>query len=150
MTFARWPAVEQRANESIMLCYIGIGSNLGNRQQNIDKAVQELKASIGIEVKRISPIYETEPAGGPKQGKYLNGVIEIEANVTPEKLLDILLNIENKLGRQRTVRNGPRVIDLDILLYGDKKIDSPCLKIPHPRMKERDFVMMPLNELLRK
>lgn len=133
-----------------MLCYIGIGSNLGARQKYIESAVDRLKGVKGIEVKRISNIYETEPVGGSKQDKYLNGVIEIETTLEAKGLLRELQVIEKRLGRVRTVKNAPRTIDLDILLYGDRKINEPDLKIPHPRMRERDFVMRPLKELIGK
>ncbi len=130
-----------------MLCYIGIGSNLGDRAKYIENAIEKLKETKGIEVKKVSSIYETEPMGGPKQGKYLNGTIEIETLFEPRELMVKLQRIEKQLGRIRTVKNASRTIDLDILLYGDKKIDEPGLKIPHPRMWERDFVMKPLKEI---
>jgi 2-amino-4-hydroxy-6-hydroxymethyldihydropteridine diphosphokinase len=130
-----------------MLCYIGIGSNLGDREKYIEDAIKKLKNIETVEVKRISGIYETEPVGGPKQGKYLNGVIEIETGLKPRELLLKLQDIENQLGRKRTVKNGPRTIDLDILLYGDSSINEPDLKIPHPNMREREFVMKPLKEI---
>ena len=130
-----------------MLCYIGIGSNLGDRQKYIESAIQRLKEIKGIEVRKVSSIYETDPLGGPSQGKYLNGAIEIETEIDPRELLTRLLDIEIQLGRKRTVKNGPRTIDLDILLFGDKKIDEPGLKIPHPRMCEREFVIKPLKEI---
>ena len=130
-----------------MLCYIGIGSNLGDRAKHIENAIEKLKETEGIEVKRISSIYETEPVGGPKQGKYLNAAIEIETCLKPRELLAKLQGIENQLGRARVIKNGPRTIDLDILLYGDDKIDEADLKIPHPRMAGREFVMKPLKEI---
>ena len=130
-----------------MRCYIGIGSNLGDRQKYIESAIQRLKEIKGIEVRKVSSIYETDPLGGPSQGKYLNGAIEIETEIDPRELLTRLLDIEIQLGRKRTVKNGPRTIDLDILLFGDKKIDEPGLEIPHPRMREREFVMKPLKEI---
>jgi len=130
-----------------MLCYIGIGSNIGDRQRYIDKAIRKLKETDDIRVNRVSGIYETEPVDGPAQGKYLNGAIEIETTLEPRKLLKKLQAIENELGRKRTVKNGPRTIDLDILLYGDRSINEPGLNIPHPRMFERGFVMKPLKEL---
>ena len=130
-----------------MLCYIGIGSNLGDREKYIESAIEKLRAVKGIEVKRISNIYETDPVGGPKQGKYLNGVLELETELEPRELLAKLQAIENELGRKRLVKNAARTIDLDILLYGDKKIDEPGLKIPHPRMRDREFVMKPLKEI---
>jgi len=132
-----------------MLCYIGIGSNLGNRERYIKEAIKKLKEAKGIQVIRVSNIYETEPVGGPKQGKYLNGAIEIETKLKPKELLARLGEIEKELGRTREIENAPRTIDLDILLCGDEKIDEPGLKIPHPRMHERDFVMKPLNDILR-
>jgi len=130
-----------------MLCYIGIGSNLGDREKYIESAIEKLKSIKGIEVKRASSIYETDPVGGPRQGKYLNGALELETELEPRELLAKLQAIENELGRKRLVKNAPRTIDLDILLYGDKKIDEPGLKIPHPRMREREFVMKPLKEI---
>ncbi|MFA4991865.1 MAG: 2-amino-4-hydroxy-6-hydroxymethyldihydropteridine diphosphokinase [Candidatus Omnitrophota bacterium] len=129
-------------------CYIGLGSNLGDRQKNIDEAVRRLGSARGIEVKRVSSVYETEPVGGPPQGKYLNAVAEIETGLSPRELLTVTQAIEDGLGRTRTVRNGPRTIDLDILLCGGLEIDEPDLKIPHPRMKEREFVMKGLRELV--
>ena len=133
-----------------MRCYISVGSNMGDRQQNIKSAIEKLKAAKGVIVKRVSNIYETEPVGGPPQGKYLNGAIEIDTELTPRGLLDVLLGIEKYLGRIKTVKNAPRTIDLDILLYGDEKVDESDLKIPHPRMREREFVMKPLKELIEK
>jgi 2-amino-4-hydroxy-6-hydroxymethyldihydropteridine diphosphokinase len=130
-----------------MLCYIGIGSNLGDREKHIKNAIEKLKETEGVEVKKISNIYETEPVGGPKQGNYLNGVIKIETWLKPSDLMVKLQRIEKQSGRIRSVKNAPRTIDLDILLYGDKKIDEPGLKIPHPRMYEREFVMKPLKEI---
>jgi len=130
-----------------MLCYIGIGSNLGDRKKHIESAIEKLKAIKGIEVKRVSNIYETDPVGGPRQGKYLNGALELETELEPRELLARLQAIENELGRKRLVKDAPRTIDLDILLYGCKKIDEPGLKVPHPRMREREFVMKPLKEI---
>jgi len=131
-----------------MLCYIGIGSNLGDRQKNIDDAIEKMRMADGIKVKKISPIYETGPVGGPAQPRYLNGVIEIETGLRARELLLLAQKIENDLGRQRKVKNGPRTIDLDILTYGDMTIDEPDLKIPHPRMKEREFVQKPLRDII--
>jgi len=130
-----------------MYAYIGIGSNLGNRPANIESAIAELKGSSGISIEKISSIIETTPIGGPRQSKYLNGVVKIKTEISPRALLGILQKIENKLGRIRTVKNGPRTIDLDMLLYDDKMINEPDLKVPHPRMFEREFVMRPLLEI---
>ena len=128
-------------------CYIGIGSNLGNRRKKIDVAIEKLRQVSEVEVKKVSSIYETEPVGGPKQPDYLNAVIEIETMLGPRKLLAALHEIEGHLGRKRSIKDGPRTIDLDILTYGDEKIDEPDLKIPHPRMNEREFVLKPIEEL---
>jgi len=127
-------------------CYLGIGSNLGNRRENIRRAVEFLKEAR-IKVKKISTIIETEPVGGPPQGKFLNAVLEINTNLKPRALLDTLKSIEEKLGRKRTVRFGPRTMDLDILLYDGKNIKTKDLIVPHPRMHQRDFVLRPLKEI---
>ena len=130
-----------------MRCYIGIGSNLGDRRKNIDAAIEKLRQVNEVEVKKVSSIYETEPVGGPKQPDYLNAVMEIETTLGPRKLLAVLHEIEDHLGRKRSVKDGPRTIDLDMLTYGDEKIDEPDLKIPHPRMNEREFVLKPLGDI---
>lgn len=127
--------------------FIGIGSNLGDREKNIANAIDCLKNEPKITIEKISSIIETVPVGGPPQNKYLNGVIKISTVLSPENLLEVLQNIENKLGRKRSLRFGPRTIDLDILLYDDRIIDNPRLKIPHPRMYEREFVLKPLFEI---
>jgi 2-amino-4-hydroxy-6-hydroxymethyldihydropteridine diphosphokinase len=128
--------------------FIAVGSNLGDRLKNIQQAEQALKSMPGTKILRLSPVYETEPAGGPPQGKYLNMVWEIETILSPVQLLDVLLEIEKNLGRVRTVRNAPRTIDLDILLYDDKIIEREGLKVPHPRLHERTFVLKPLADLV--
>ena len=126
--------------------YVGVGSNLGDRQKNIDEALRLLKENK-VEVLKVSSVIETDPVGGPKQGKFLNAVIKAKTQISPMDLLKTLMNIENQLGRVRDVRNGPRTIDLDILLYGSQTINTEELKIPHPRMLERSFVLIPLNEI---
>jgi 2-amino-4-hydroxy-6-hydroxymethyldihydropteridine diphosphokinase len=131
----------------MVTCYIGIGSNLGDRQGYIDRAIAELRSKEGIKVKRVSSIYETEPTGGVAQGKFLNGVIEIEVKMRPRELLRELNEIEKALGRNRTVKDGPRTIDLDILYYGEERIGEKGLVIPHPRIGEREFVLRGLREL---
>jgi 2-amino-4-hydroxy-6-hydroxymethyldihydropteridine diphosphokinase len=130
----------------MVVSYLGIGSNLGDRDVNIKKAIELLRKE-NIRVRKISRIIQTDPVGGPVQPKYLNAAVEIETDATPHKLLTILKSIEKKLGRNRGVKNGPRTIDLDILLYGDRKIKSRRLTIPHPRMRKRAFVMVPLSEI---
>ena len=130
-----------------MNVFIGVGSNLGDRNANIKKAIDCLRDNPAIIVKKISSIIETDPVGGISQPKFLNGVIKIETSLLPRELLFILQDIERGLGRVRAEKNGPRIIDLDILLFGDKIIDEADLKIPHPLMFERDFVMKPLLEI---
>ncbi|OPX30112.1 MAG: 2-amino-4-hydroxy-6-hydroxymethyldihydropteridine diphosphokinase [Candidatus Omnitrophica bacterium 4484_171] len=131
----------------MVTAFIGVGSNLGDREKNIRRAVSYLKTEKGIKVEKVSTLIETEPQGGPPQGKYLNGVIRINTTLSVGGLLNVLHSIEDKLGRKRLVRFGPRTIDLDILLYGSETIDSPDLKVPHPRMFERKFVLKPLLEI---
>jgi len=131
----------------MITCYIGIGSNLGDRQAYIDKAIEELKKIKSIKVKRISSIYETEPVSVIPQGKYLNGVAEIGTTLDPKSLLQALNRIEDNLGRNRMTKNGPRTIDLDILYYGNEVINDKGLIIPHPRINEREFVLQGLREL---
>jgi 2-amino-4-hydroxy-6-hydroxymethyldihydropteridine diphosphokinase len=131
----------------MVICYIGIGSNLGERRRYIDKAIESLKASKDIKVARVSSVYETDPISDLPQGKFLNGVLEIETSLEPRQLLKELIRIEKSLGRTRTLKNGPRTIDLDILYYGDEAVSEPGLIIPHPRMHEREFVLKGLREL---
>jgi len=129
------------------ICYIGIGSNLGDRQAYIDKAIKALGSKKDIKVKRASTVYETDPVSDIPQGRFLNGVIEIETGLGAAELLKRLNIIEDGLGRRRTVKNAPRTIDLDILYYGDEIINEEGLIIPHPRIKEREFVLKGLREL---
>jgi len=128
--------------------YIGVGSNLGDRKSNIEKAIELVKLIKGVKMERASSVYETEPVGGSPQGKFLNGVLKIKTTINPFKLLGELRKIEKHLGRKRRIKNGPRAIDLDILLFGKKKIDTKSLKVPHPRMHKREFVLRGLRELL--
>jgi len=122
--------------------YIGVGSNLGNRRQNIDDAIAFLDGHSEIFVGRISSIYQTDPAGGPAdQEKFLNGVVEIRTSLHPISLLRELDSIEKRLKRTKTVKNGPRTIDLDILAYGDRVMERPGLSIPHPQITSRNFVL---------
>ncbi len=127
--------------------FIAIGTNLGNREENIKAALKSLSQNTEITIEKVSSVRETEPVDGPPQPPYLNGVIKIKTALSPQQLLDTLQGIEKSLGRERTVRFGPRIIDLDILLYGDKIISQPDLEIPHPKMREREFVMEPLREI---
>jgi 2-amino-4-hydroxy-6-hydroxymethyldihydropteridine diphosphokinase len=126
--------------------FVGIGSNLGNRLDNLRRAVHLLD-DRGVRVLRSSRVYETEPVGGPPQPDYLNAVIEVETGGTARDLLRACLETERALGRVRGERWGPRVIDLDVLTFGAREIDEPDLQVPHPRMHERGFVLIPLLEL---
>ena len=130
-----------------MLCYIGVGSNLGDRKQTIRQAKQKLSNIEGVHFVRSAAIYETDPVGGPKQGPFLNTVWEIETELSAQELMAALLKVESSLGRQRNEKNGPRTIDLDLLLYGDEVIHETELTVPHPRLHERWFVLKPLWDL---
>lgn len=128
------------------IVYIALGSNLGDRAGNITKAIGLLREK-GSTLLKSSTMIETEPVGGPPQDKFLNAVIKIKTDCSPDELLSRCLSIEQKLGRVRTIPNGPRTVDLDILLYDDLTVNTPQLTIPHPRMWERDFVLEPLKEI---
>ena len=132
----------------MVTCYLGIGSNLGNRRTNIKKALEYLNKIRGVKVEKVSRLYETKAQGGPPQGKFLNGAVKINTSLSPTTLLKKLKKIEKDLGRTNTVRFGPRTIDLDILFYGTRIIKSRTLEIPHPRMFEREFVLKPLREVI--
>jgi 2-amino-4-hydroxy-6-hydroxymethyldihydropteridine diphosphokinase len=123
--------------------YVGLGSNLGDREQLIRRAAELIGAA------RLSAVIETEPWGYGNQPMFLNAVAELETPLTARQLLDHLLDVERRLGRERIgAQWGPRTIDLDLLLYGDETIDEPGLVVPHPRLTERDFVLRPLAELV--
>lgn len=132
-----------------VICFLGIGSNLGERERFIKLALERINKLKGTKIIKVSRIIETKPVGGPlTQGKFLNACIKIKTSLSPLTLLKNLQNIELELGRKKTLRWGPRTIDLDILLYGDKIIKEKYLKIPHPKMLERKFVLKPLLEIL--
>jgi 2-amino-4-hydroxy-6-hydroxymethyldihydropteridine diphosphokinase len=126
--------------------YLGLGSNIGDREQNLREALAKL-AAPDLRVARLSSVYETEPVGFAAQRWFLNLVVEIETDLFPMQLLSRTAKIEQALGRARTVKNGPRTLDIDILLYGRAVVRSAKLEIPHPRMAERRFVLAPLAEL---
>jgi 2-amino-4-hydroxy-6-hydroxymethyldihydropteridine diphosphokinase len=135
------------ANPGTRIAYIGLGSNLGDRQWALQEALNRLRGSPGIQVRAVSPMIQTQPAGGPPgQPTYLNAAAELEVTLTPRELLGRLMEIEQALGRRREQeeRWGPRVCDLDILLIDNLIIDTPELVIPHPRMHRRRFVLEPL------
>ncbi len=131
------------------VCYIGIGSNLGDRRKYIRAAVKKISALKETKIIKLSAIIETEPSGGPAgQGKFLNAALKIKTELSPLTLLKQLKQVEKTLGRKKTVRWGPRTIDLDILFYGDKIINRKNLQIPHPRVFQRKFVIKSLLEIL--
>jgi 2-amino-4-hydroxy-6-hydroxymethyldihydropteridine diphosphokinase len=121
-----------------------LGSNLGDRRGNIDAAVRAVAAMPGLRLRAIAQPVETDAVGPAGQPAYLNGALSVETTLEPRELLDALLEIERRLGRIRRERWGPRTIDLDIILYADRVVDEQGLHIPHPRMRERRFVLAPL------
>ena len=128
--------------------FVGLGSNEGDRHGAISRAVAALGRLPGVRVKQLAPIYETAPAGGPPQGPYLNTVVELETEQSPETLLAAFKTIEAVLGRREGgERWGPRPIDLDLLLYADRVINNSRLSVPHARLHERRFVLEPLAAL---
>jgi 2-amino-4-hydroxy-6-hydroxymethyldihydropteridine diphosphokinase len=132
---------------SVSAC-IALGSNLGDREAHLAAAIAALRREPGVEVVAVSPIYETDPVGPPPQGPYLNAAVRVETGLAPRALLDCLLRIEAAEGRHRTrERYTARTLDLDLLLYGDERIDEPGLVVPHPRLHERAFVLEPLRDV---
>lgn len=128
--------------------YLGLGSNMGRRKYNITAALKKLAQESGLDISKVSSLYETEPVGGPKQKKFLNAVAEIQTTLLPEDLLKILKSIEKKIGRTEShAKWGPRVIDLDVLCYDDLIFKNKSLTIPHPLMHERSFVLVPFMEI---
>lgn len=127
--------------------HVALGSNLGDRMATLDAAVRALDADDMTHVMAISRVYETEPVGGPEQGPYLNAVAVLETDRDPHSLLDLLLLTEDRLGRVRAERWGPRTADLDLILYDGPPVSSPDLTVPHPRARERAFVLVPLMEV---
>ena len=127
--------------------HVALGSNLGDRRATLERAVELLDSHPGVQVVASSTLRETEPWGPVEQPPFLNGVVAVDTRLDPRALLDVLLGIEETLGRVRAERWGPRTIDLDLLLYGDAVVDEPDLVVPHPRLHERRFVLEPLAEL---
>jgi len=126
-----------------MRAFLGLGSNLGHRRRQLRNAVAALP-----DVVAVSPVYETEPVGGPPgQGPYLNLVVELDTGLTARQLLELAHRLEDAAGRERVERWGPRTLDVDVLLVGDMTVDEPDLVVPHPRMWERRFVLAPLADL---
>jgi 2-amino-4-hydroxy-6-hydroxymethyldihydropteridine diphosphokinase len=129
------PAMVRRA-------FLGMGSNVGERQRYLADAVESLTGVVAV-----SPLYETDPLGGPPQDHFLNVVVELTTTLTPRQLLGVAHRLESAAGRVRAERWGPRTLDVDILLVGDVTVDEPDLVVPHPRMWERRFVLAPLADL---
>jgi 2-amino-4-hydroxy-6-hydroxymethyldihydropteridine diphosphokinase len=126
--------------------HLSLGSNLSDREKNLARAVEELEKR-GVKILRRSSIYETEPVEIREQAWFLNCAIEVVTELQPQQLMNLLLEIELELGRRREIKYGPRTIDLDILLQGDAIVNTPQLTIPHPKMAERRFVLVPLAEI---
>jgi 2-amino-4-hydroxy-6-hydroxymethyldihydropteridine diphosphokinase len=129
-----------------MTVYLGLGSNIGDREVHLREAIAKLDAA-DVRVTRVSPVYETEPVDYTEQRWFLNQVVEAETRLFPKMLLSRIARIERELGRVRTVPKGPRVIDIDILIYGKAVVRTATLEVPHPRMGERRFVLAPLADL---
>jgi 2-amino-4-hydroxy-6-hydroxymethyldihydropteridine diphosphokinase len=127
--------------------YVGLGANLGPREETLRRAVDLLSGAPHVDVVAVSELRETEPVGVVDQPPFLNGAVELETTLSPRELLDLLLEIERALGRVRKERWGPRLVDLDLLVYGDAVIDEPGLRVPHPRLGERRFALEPLADL---
>ena len=127
--------------------FLGLGSNLGDRQKYLDTAIEELGKDMSVSVKKVSSFIETEPYGPVEQPDFLNGVVEIETTLEPEELLLIIHDIEQEAGRERIIHWGPRTLDIDILLFDDMVINTETLTIPHPEMHKREFVLKPLSEI---
>jgi 2-amino-4-hydroxy-6-hydroxymethyldihydropteridine diphosphokinase len=129
--------------------YVGLGSNLGDRARTVLDAVDVLRAEEGVEVAGVSSLIETDPVGFLDQPRFVNGVAALDTTLTAQALLTLLLEVEQRFGRSREAvpAQGPRTLDLDLLLYGDTELEEPGLRLPHPRLHERAFVLEPLAEL---
>jgi 2-amino-4-hydroxy-6-hydroxymethyldihydropteridine diphosphokinase len=127
--------------------YIGIGSNLGTPEKNCTKAIEKISSTKDIKIISKSSFYRTEPIGGVQQGWFVNSAIEIETDLSPENLLSVLLNLELAMGRTRKEKWGPRLIDLDLLFYGNLVLENKSLTLPHPEIQNRKFVLVPMSEI---
>ena len=127
--------------------YLALGSNIGDARQNLDDAVAALNLVPGIEVESVSSYYITKPWGVEDQPDFVNACLCIKTNLSPQALLGVCLGIEAGMGRVRMIKNGPRIIDIDVLLYNDIYMNTAELILPHPRMHEREFVLIPLLDI---
>ena len=130
-----------------MEVYLGLGSNMGNRTANLDKAVKAIAGLDDCMVCSLSSIYETEPWGDKNQSAFLNQVMRVETQLEPKAFLSACQRIESKLGRERGRRWGPRTMDIDLLLYGDRVVNEDTIQVPHPQLQKRRFVLVPLAEI---
>jgi 2-amino-4-hydroxy-6-hydroxymethyldihydropteridine diphosphokinase len=131
----------------VQRAYVGLGANLGDREETLDRAVSLLAGAKGVDVLAVSELRETDPVGLVDQPRFLNGAAAIDTTLSARELLDTLLGVERALGRVRSERWGPRIVDLDLLLYGDEIVAESGLHVPHPRLHERRFALEPLAEL---
>lgn len=130
-----------------MKAYLGVGTNIGDRMKNLQDSIDALNLLPLTTVTDVSNVYETDPVGYDNQDDFLNIVVEVETELNPDNLLGACLGIEAGLGRIRTIKNGPRIIDIDLLLYENETSNTQTLVLPHPRMMERNFVLKPLLDL---
>ncbi|MCW3060519.1 MAG: FolK, partial [Capsulimonas sp.] len=140
-------STSQSPSEEWVTAYLGLGANVGDPQKSLTQALRELAKHPKIKITKASSLYHTAPVGLVDQPDFLNGVVQIETALPPDALMTTVLEIEKNLGRVRTIRWGPRVIDIDVLLYGMRQIETSLITAPHPRMHERAFVMTPLAEI---
>lgn len=132
---------------TLKIAYLALGSNLGKRIENLKSSLEMLDDEQEISVAKVSPVYETAPVGGPEQGSFLNACAALETDLPPEKLLLKMLHTEDEMGRVREERWGPRLIDLDLLVYENEIVNTELLELPHPRLAERGFVLVPLADI---
>jgi len=137
----------KKGKKGVTMTYLGLGSNVGDREEYIEQAVFLLEKNPNIEVTKRSSNYETEPEGGGTQPPFINAALEIKTKLTPHRLLEVCQEIETTLGREREIEWGPRTIDIDILLYDGEIISDDKLQVPHPLMHERLFVLRPLRDI---
>jgi len=132
----------------LKIACVALGSNLGERLENLKQALVMLEREAGITVQAVSAVYETAPVGGPKQGPFLNACAVLATDLSPTQLLLKMLGVEETMGRIRKERWGPRIIDLDLLIFNGVTMNTPLLELPHPRLAERDFVLIPLADIV--